>query len=49
MIAKIFLDTNIVLYTMGQDDRKKMIARELVAKLPFVSAQVVNECVNVCL
>ena len=49
MTAKIFLDTNIALYTMGQDDRKKLIARELVARLPFVSAQVVNECVNVCL
>ena len=49
MTAKIFLDTNIALYTMGQDDRKKLIARDLVAMLPFVSAQVVNECVNVCL
>lgn len=49
MTAKIFLDTNIALYTMGQDDRKKLIARELVSKLPFVSAQVVNGCVNVCL
>lgn len=49
MTARIFLDTNIALYTMGQDAQKKLIARELVAKLPFVSAQVVNECVNVCL
>jgi len=37
MTAKIFLDTNIALYTMGQDDRKKLIARELVAKLRIVN------------
>ncbi len=49
MTDRIFLDTNIALYTMGQDERKKLIARELVARQPFVSAQVVNECVNVCL
>lgn len=49
MTARIFLDTNIALYTMGQDTSKRLIARELVAKLPFVSAQVVNGCVNVCL
>lgn len=49
MTAKIFLDTNIALYTQGKDDRKRLIARELVSRSPFVSAQVVNECVNVCL
>jgi predicted nucleic acid-binding protein len=49
MTAKFFLDTNIALYTIGQDKQKIEVARGLVAKGPFVSAQVINECVNVCL
>jgi len=49
MTAKTFLDTNIVLYTIGQDTHKKTVARQLIASNPMVSAQVINECVNVCL
>ena len=49
MTAKSFLDTNIVLYTIGQDARKKTLARQLIAASPMVSAQVINESVNVCL
>ncbi len=49
MTDKPFLDTNIVLYTIGQDKLKTEVARGLVATAPFVSAQVINECVNVCL
>ena len=49
MTAKSFLDTNIVLYTIGQDKLKTEVARSLVSAVPFVSAQVINECVNVCL
>lgn len=49
MTAKCFSDTNIVLYTIGQDSRKAGIARGIVATRPLVSAQVVNEAVNVCL
>lgn len=49
MTAKCFSDTNIVLYTIGQDSRKAGIARGIVAARPLVSAQVVNEAVNVCL
>lgn len=49
MTAKIFLDTNIVLYAVGQDAHKKMVARRLLATSPMVSAQVINESVNVCL
>ncbi|MHB9100695.1 MAG: PIN domain-containing protein [Sulfuricella sp.] len=49
MTAKCFSDTNIVLYTIGQDIRKAGIARGIVATRPLVSAQVVNEAVNVCL
>jgi len=49
MTAKSFLDTNIILYTIGQDKLKTEVARSFVATVPFVSAQVINECVNVCL
>lgn len=49
MTAKSFIDTNIALYTIGQDKHKTEVARGLVAALPFVSAQVINECVSVCL
>lgn len=49
MTAKFFLDTNIALYTIGQDRHKTEVARGLIATEPFVSAQVINECVNVCL
>ena len=49
MTAKCFSDTNIVLYTIGQDGRKAGIARGIVAVRPMVSAQVVNEAINVCL
>lgn len=49
MTAKCFADTNIVLYTIGQDTRKAGIARGIVSARPMVSAQVINESVNVCL
>jgi predicted nucleic acid-binding protein len=50
MTAKSFADTNIVLYTIGQDQRKAEIARNLIkSELLIVSTQVVNETVSVCL
>ena len=44
MTVKSFLDTNIVLYTIGQDTHKKTVARQLVASGPMVSSQVINDC-----
>jgi hypothetical protein len=49
MTGLIFADTNLVLYTIGKDARKKAIAREIPAGRPVVSVQVINEAVNVCL
>lgn len=49
MTNLIFVDTNIVLYTLGEDERKKAIARTLLARCPLLSSQVINEAVNVCL
>lgn len=40
MTAKSFLDTNVVLYTIGKDKFKTEVARSLVATAPYVSAQV---------
>ncbi len=49
MTAKCFSDTNVVLYTIGQNIHKAGIARGIVAARPLVSAQVINEAINVCL
>jgi len=49
MTAKSFADTNVILYTIGQDKRKTEIARNLIADDLVVSTQVINECVSVCL
>ncbi len=49
MTDLIFVDTNLVLYTLGKDARKKAIAREILATRPVLSAQVINEAINVCL
>jgi predicted nucleic acid-binding protein len=49
MTDLIFVDTNVVLYTLGQDEGKKAIARTIVAKRPVLSTQVINEAINVCL
>jgi predicted nucleic acid-binding protein len=46
MTVKVFLDTNIVLYAIGQDTNKKAVARQLIAASPMVSAQVINESVK---
>ena len=49
MTAKVFADTNIVLYTIGQDAHKASIARSIIAAHPKVSTQVINEATSVCL
>ena len=49
MTAKFFVDTNVVLYTIGKDARKAGIARELVGAQPALSTQVVSESISVCL
>jgi predicted nucleic acid-binding protein len=49
MTDRIFVDTNMVLYALGKDERKKAIARAVLATQPLLSSQVINESVNVCL
>ena len=49
MTVQIFVDTNIVLYAIGQDAHKASIARRIIAAQPKLSTQVINEATNVCL
>ena len=49
MTARIFVDTNIVLYTLGQDELKRHVARNILTLQPILSTQVINESINVCL
>lgn len=49
MTVKCFADTNIVLYTIGQDPRKTSIARGILSGRPVISTQVINEAISVCL
>ena len=43
----VFLDSNIVLYALGDDDKKSRAAVTLVEDSPWVSTQVINECSHV--
>lgn len=42
-----FLDSNVVLYALGDEKPKRQRARELLAAAPTISTQVVNECSHV--
>jgi predicted nucleic acid-binding protein len=41
-----FADSNIVLYALGKDSRKKQRAWEVLFKRPLISIQVLGECSN---
>jgi predicted nucleic acid-binding protein len=47
MSDKVFLDTNIVLYTIGHDDVRTPVAEALVRRGGIVSVQVLNELASV--
>ncbi len=49
MSAKVFFDTNIVLYTLTNDARKAAIAETLLSFGGTISVQVLNEFVSVSL
>lgn len=42
-----FLDSNIVLYALGDDDEKCRVATALIEASPWISTQVINECSHV--
>ena len=43
----VFLDSNIVLYALGDDEAKCAVATGLLAAWPTISTQVINECSHV--
>jgi predicted nucleic acid-binding protein len=43
----IFLDSNVLLYSFGDDPAKKTIAIDLLKRWPCISIQVLNECTHV--
>lgn len=48
MPAKTFLDSNIILYSVSNDPKKKY-ALSLMQSGSYISTQVLTECANVCL
>ena len=49
MNDKIFVDSNIWLYLLGNDQTKKKIALGLLQQNLFISTQVLSENANVCI
>ena len=49
MSVNFFLDSNICLYLLGDDDSKKEISFNLLEQNPIISKQVISESVNVIL
>ncbi len=43
----VFLDSNIVLYALGDEESKRAVASELLAAWPTISTQVISECSHV--
>jgi len=41
-----FLDTNIIIYSLGQNVEKRNQSIELISEHPFISVQVLNESAN---
>ena len=49
MRDNFFLDSNIIIYALGDDINKKNIAQDLLDQTPFISTQVLTEVSQVCL
>jgi predicted nucleic acid-binding protein len=49
MPVKVFIDTNIVIYSLGQSSTKAALAAPLFALHPTISTQVLSETANVAL
>jgi len=47
MKDNFFIDTNICVYSIGNDTAKKEIAKQLIKANPVISTQVFNELINV--
>jgi predicted nucleic acid-binding protein len=49
MLAKVFIDTNIVIYSLGKNSAKSALSAPLFAQHPTISTQVISETANVAL
>ncbi len=49
MPVKAFIDTNIIIYSLGQNSAKAALAAPLFAQHPTISTQVLSETANVAL
>lgn len=49
MPAKVFIDTNVVIYALGRNSAKASLAAPLFANNPTISTQVLSETANVAL
>ena len=49
MPAKVFIDTNVVIYSLGSNSVKAALAAPLFAQHPTISTQVLSETANVAL
>jgi predicted nucleic acid-binding protein len=47
MKDKVFADSNVLLYLLSNDERKKKIAKIILKENPVISTQVISENVNV--
>ncbi len=47
MKDRIFLDSNIIIYSLGMEKVKKRISVDLLKNSPYISIQVVNEVVSI--
>jgi predicted nucleic acid-binding protein len=46
--SNFFIDSNVLLYTLGHDAKKLGKAKDLVNQRPVISVQTLNEFANVC-
>ena len=46
---RVFIDSNIFVYLLSNDERKKLVAINLLSKRPVISVQVINENTNAAL
>ena len=44
---RLFADSNIVLYALGDDSSKRQAAWQILFERPVISVQVLNECSNI--
>lgn len=47
MKNKVFADSNIIIYSLGNDTFRKEIAKNIIRANPYISFQVLNEVANI--